>query len=100
VENVLANDAFLAQRFQFDQAALRDRTEAVRISWIQYTAGASDLLSVLQLQAAQTASEGALIKLRNTQLANRINLHLALGGSFESAPTVTSAVVLPAQKNQ
>jgi outer membrane protein, multidrug efflux system len=63
----------------------------VRISRIQYTAGSTDLLSVLQLQADQIASEVALIKLRNTQLANRINLHLALGGSFEAAPATASA---------
>ena len=55
----------------------------MRISRIQYTAGATDLLSVLQLQAEQIASDVSVIKLRNTQLANRINLHLALGGSFE-----------------
>ena len=88
VENALTNEGLLAQRLQFDQAALRDRTEAVRISRIQYTAGATDLLSVLQLQADQIASEANVIKLRNAQLANRINLHLALGGSFESAPAV------------
>jgi hypothetical protein len=28
-----------------------------------------------------------LIKLRNAQLANRINLLLALGGSFNAAPS-------------
>jgi len=42
----LTNEGLLAQRLQFDQAALRDRTKAVRISRIQYIAGASDLLSV------------------------------------------------------
>jgi outer membrane protein, multidrug efflux system len=83
VENALTNEGLVSQRLEFDQAALRDRTEAVRISRIQYTAGATDLLSVLQLQADQIASDVSVIKLRNTQLANRINLHLALGGSFE-----------------
>jgi hypothetical protein len=28
-------------------------------------------------------------RLRITQLANRINLHLALGGSFDSSPATT-----------
>jgi outer membrane protein, multidrug efflux system len=85
-ENALTNEGLLAQRLQFDLAALRDRTEAVRISRIQYTAGATDLLSVLQLQADQIGTELGVIKLRNAQLANRINLHLALGGSFDGAP--------------
>jgi hypothetical protein len=43
---------------------------AERISRIQYSAGASDLLSGLQL--------------RNAQLANRSYLRLALGGSYDS----------------
>jgi outer membrane protein TolC len=82
-ENALTNERLLAQRLRFDEAALRDRAEAVRISRIQYAAGATDLLSVLQLQADQIATEAAVITLRNAQLANRVNLHLALGGGFD-----------------
>jgi outer membrane protein, multidrug efflux system len=40
----------------------------------------------LQLQEQELASQGELIRLRNAQLANRINLHLALGGSFDRSP--------------
>jgi outer membrane protein TolC len=63
----------------------------VRIAHLQYKAGATDLLSVLQLQSDQIASQANLIKLRNVQLANRIDLHLSLGGSFESAPGMAPA---------
>jgi outer membrane protein, multidrug efflux system len=48
------------------------------------------LLSVLQLQEAQLASQSELIKLHNAQLANRIQLHLALGGSFDARPVPAS----------
>ena len=99
-ENALTNEGLLAQRLQFDQAALRDRTQAVRISRIQYTAGASDLLSVLQLQADQIATEVGVIKLRNAQLANRIDLHLALGGGFEAAPAVAAVSAAPTATGQ
>jgi hypothetical protein len=51
-----------------------------------------DFLSVLQLEEGQIQSQADLIKLHNTQLANRIDLHLALGGSFDSLP----ATMLPA----
>ena len=92
VENGLTNEQLLAQRLQFQQAEVRDRVESVRIATLQYKAGSTDLLSVLQLQSDQIASQANLIKLRNVQLANRIDLHLALGGSFEAAPpTLTSA---------
>jgi len=90
VENDLTNEELLARRLQFQQAEVRDRIESVRIAKLQYTAGSTDLLSVLQLQSDQIASQANLIKLRNAQLANRIDLHLALGGSFEPAPANAS----------
>ena len=86
VENGLTNESLLAQRLQFEKKALSDRTEAVRISKLQYEAGEIDLLSVLQLQEYQIATRGNVIALSNAQLANRINLHLALGGSFDRTP--------------
>jgi outer membrane protein, multidrug efflux system len=96
VEAALTHERLLADRLQFQQGEVRDRVEAVRIASLQYKAGAIDLLSLLQLQGDQIGSEANLIKLRNAQLANRINLHLALGGSFESAPAVGSVVARPA----
>jgi outer membrane protein TolC len=47
------------------------------------------MLSVLQLQTDQIATQAELIKARNAQLENRINLQLALGGSFNTSPAVT-----------
>jgi multidrug efflux system outer membrane protein len=58
---------------------------------LRYKAGSMDLLSLLQLQEGQIQSQADLIKLQNTQLANRINLHLALGGSFDSSPAIPVA---------
>lgn len=84
VENTLTNESLIADRLQLASEELKDRTDAVRIARLQYEAGSIDLLSVLQLQSSQLASQIALVKLRNFQLANRINLHLALGGGFGS----------------
>ncbi len=86
VEVALTNEMLLTQRTLFDQRALEDRTTAVQIAAIKYTAGSIDLLSVLILQSEQLTTQASVIKLRNAQLANRINLHLALGGSFDTAP--------------
>ncbi|MBN9690210.1 MAG: TolC family protein [Verrucomicrobia bacterium] len=88
VENGLMNENLLAERLAFEQKVLNSNTEAVRIARIQYEAGSMDLLSVLQLQETQIRTQQNVIQLRNAQLANHINLHLALGGSFESAPAV------------
>jgi hypothetical protein len=40
---------------------------------------------VSNLETNLIGSEAALIKLRGQQLANRVQLHLALGGSFDAA---------------
>ncbi len=84
VENALMNENVLARRLRYDRQAMADLTDAVRIANIQFKAGKITLLSVLQLQEAQLASEAEVIKLRAAQLANRIELHMALGGGFDS----------------
>ena len=42
------------------------------------------LLSVLQMQSRWIGARVNLLNVRNQRLAQRINLHLALGGSFEA----------------
>ena len=49
---------------------------------MQYEAGALDFLSVLQLQTRTLNSQITLVRIQNTWLAQRVDLHLALGGSF------------------
>lgn len=90
VEDVLANEALLARRLRYAQRALADRTRAVQLAIEQYRAGRRDLLWVEQLQAEQLVVEAKVIKLRNTQITNRIRLHLALGGSFDAAPSAVA----------
>jgi outer membrane protein, multidrug efflux system len=77
----------------FDESALDDRTEGVRIATAQYLAGRRDLLWVSNLQSGQIATEAALIRLRGLQRVNRIRLLLALGGSYEAAPAKTAPQV-------
>jgi outer membrane protein, multidrug efflux system len=96
VENTLANELVLADRVRFEEAEVRSRQQAARIAGVQYKAGATDLLSVLQLQNDALGSEANLIKLRNARLANRIDLHLALGGSFEAAAALAPLALAPA----
>jgi multidrug efflux system outer membrane protein len=86
VEGALTNEEQLAKHQPFAEGAVRDHTEAVRIANVRYKSGSMDVLSVLQLQQGQIESQAQLIKLRNAQLANNIDLHLAVGGSFDSSP--------------
>ena len=89
VENALANEQLLAKRLPLDQSAVVARTEAVRIATVQYKAGRRDLLWVSKLQTGQLANEADLIKLTSLQRVNRVQLYLALGGSFDPVPAAT-----------
>jgi len=86
VEDGLANEQLLARQVPFDQKALEERVDAVRIATLQYKAGRRDLLWVAQLQTEQLAANAQVIKLKGTQRANRVRLQLALGGSFDALP--------------
>ena len=57
-------------------------SEALRLGRVRYNVGATDLLDVLQLQTRQLDSNFELIGVRADRLANRVALHLALGGGF------------------
>ena len=91
VEDAIASEQTLEKRLQYEQQALVDSTTAVKIATVQYQAGKRDLLWVEQLQTEQLAVEEGFIKLLNARITNRIQLHLALGGSFEASPSVAES---------
>jgi outer membrane protein TolC len=53
---------------------------------VRYEVGATDLLHVLEIQRRVLDAQFSLVAIRNDRLANRIALHLALGGGFAAAP--------------
>ena len=83
VETALANEQLLRERESFQQAAVEDNAEAVRLNQRQFEVGRVDMLSVLQIQNRELAAQSALISLKSARLEQRIDLHLALGGGFE-----------------
>ncbi|WP_338602353.1 efflux transporter outer membrane subunit [Desulfoferula mesophila] len=86
VEVTLTNESSLASQLHKEMKAFGDYNNAVRLATIRYRAGAGDMLSVLIMQEKALGSQSKVIQLRNARLANRINLHLALGGGFDDAP--------------
>jgi NodT family efflux transporter outer membrane factor (OMF) lipoprotein len=84
VENGLANEALLGEQLGFEERALESRIEAVRIGTIQYKGGRRDLLWVSNLQTAQIDTQASVIRLRASQRVNCVQLHLAVGGSFDA----------------
>jgi NodT family efflux transporter outer membrane factor (OMF) lipoprotein len=84
VEAALTNEALLEQREGYLNSAVDHNREAFRLAQTQYDVGQTDLLSVLQMQSRWIGARVSLLNVKNQRLAQRINLHLALGGSFEA----------------
>jgi outer membrane protein TolC len=84
VETALTNEQLFAEREQFLSVVVDNDLKAYEIEAVRYDEGATDLLSVSQIQSRWVAGRIALLRIQNERLAQRINLHLALGGSFES----------------
>jgi outer membrane protein, multidrug efflux system len=82
VETALANEQLLAEQQRHLEIVLQQDTEALRLGRIRYNVGATDLLSVLDLQTKQLNTQTDLISLRSDRLSNRVGLYLALGGGF------------------
>ena len=82
VENALTADALLAKREEQLNRAWENNDAALKIAMIQFEEGKLDLLSVLQMQDRVIAARIAQISIRSQRLAKRVDLHLALGGSF------------------
>ena len=65
---------------------LADNRRALDIVQTQFAVGSTDLRFVTQRQLASLATESALIRVQAEQRVQRVNLHLALGGSFAPKP--------------
>lgn len=83
VEGGLTDEALLERREAFLAAAVDNNKQAYDLALKQYEVGQIDLLSVLQMQSRWIGARVGLLRVKNAQLAERVDLHLALGGSFE-----------------
>jgi outer membrane protein, multidrug efflux system len=82
VEVSLSNERFLREEKQDADTVLKNAEQALGVEQTKYRVGQVDLGPVLQLQAAELGAKTAVAQVQYELLANRINLHLALGGSF------------------
>ena len=86
VENALASEIAAREREQILTQVLGDSRRALEIVQTQYKVGSTDLRFVTQRQLALNSTESAIIRVQTEQRVQRVNLHLALGGSFEMPP--------------
>jgi outer membrane protein TolC len=97
VETALAESRRLAQRLELLAAAEKAQSEAERLTQARLDAGAIDQLAVILIQERALQARLARLALQVEGLTNRVNLHLSLGGGFES-PAPTADDLAPASK--
>ena len=86
VEAALSAEFAARDREQILTQTLADNRRALEIVQSQFAVGSTDLRFVTQRQLAFLATESALIRMQAEQRVQRVNLHLALGGSFAPTP--------------
>jgi outer membrane protein, multidrug efflux system len=86
VENALAAGRTLAEREQLLQRIVADNQRVLELVKTSYRVGRGDLRAVQQQQITLHSAQLAALRVQSEQLTQRTNLHLALGGSFETPP--------------
>jgi multidrug efflux system outer membrane protein len=86
VESALSAEQAARDREQILAQTAQDYRRALEIVQTQFRVGSTDLRFVTQRQLALNAAQSALVRMQAEQRVQRINLHLALGGSFAPKP--------------
>jgi multidrug efflux system outer membrane protein len=84
VESALSAGVTLDEREAILKELVEDNTRALEFANQRYRVGVGDLRAVQQQSLALSASRTSLLRVQAERLVQRINLHLALGGSFEA----------------
>lgn len=83
VESALSAGFALQEREEILREAVAENARALEFANTRYRVGAGDLRAVQQQALALHASRTALLRVQTERRVQRVNLHLALGGSFE-----------------
>jgi outer membrane protein, multidrug efflux system len=85
VENALAASSSLATRAALLSDAVNEQTRALELTQTRFRIGRADRRAVEQQRLSAQNARMALLNVRTDELAGRVNLHLALGGSLTPA---------------
>jgi len=91
VENALIATRQTALAYQAQQEVVAQAREAFRLSEAQYTAGAVDLLTVLNAQQSYFSARDQLVQAKSDRLQAAVALYKALGGGW-TAGSIKAAV--------
>jgi len=84
VETALAAESFLAKQEADLASALRQSAASWELAEDRYNIGLEGFITVLESQRRSLEAESALLNVRRERLDARVDLHLALGGGFQS----------------
>jgi multidrug efflux system outer membrane protein len=84
VESALSAAFALEDREAILKEAVAENARALEFANVRYRVGPGDLRAVQQQSLALQAARTALLRVQAERLVQRVNLHLALGGSFEA----------------
>ncbi len=85
VESALSAEAALRDRAAILADNINDNQRALDLAQVQFKVGKIDLRVVQQRQLALYGARTTRLQVQSEQLVQRVNLYLALGGSFETA---------------
>jgi NodT family efflux transporter outer membrane factor (OMF) lipoprotein len=84
VENALDAEQRLLEREVALRTSLEEARKAESRLELRYTEGLATILQLLDAQTRRLSAEGQLIGARKERLANRVRMHVALGGGLET----------------
>jgi len=88
VESALAAAQTLKEREQLLRQVVSDSERALTLAQTSYRVGATDMRGIQRQQLAVQTAQLTLLRVQSKQLVQRVNLHLALGGSFHQPEPV------------
>ncbi len=84
VENALASEEHLRRRYGYISTMVREYKTAYDMTIEKYRIGESTILDILIIQGKWIRAEIIKMQIAKQRLINRVKLHLALGGSFDT----------------
>ncbi len=95
VETALAAETFLVDRLDRLRRSSDAADSAEDSAWERYQRGLTTIITVLESQRRAFESRSAVIDAQRERLANRVSLHLALGGSYGDVPPEGPVIKTP-----
>ena len=95
VEAALAAEIAAREREVILAQVFSDSQQALTMVQTQFKIGSTDLRFVEERQLSLSGARSALLRMQAEQRIQRVNLHLALGGSFELRPATPPTAGVP-----